>query len=131
MVNRESLEKDFSFLNSRKDVLAILLYGSMVKGEETPRSDIDICIVAPECNDRAGLLMQIFRNIDVFSKRYDVKIFEELPLYIQIQVIQKHDIIYANDVYEMYEYFYYFRKLWDDQASRQHMTKEDFAEMIK
>ena len=63
--------------------MAVLLYGSVVKGEETPRSDIDICLVAPTCKDKAGLLREVHRNLDVFSKKYDVRIFEELPLYIQ------------------------------------------------
>ncbi|MBU3966877.1 MAG: nucleotidyltransferase domain-containing protein, partial [Euryarchaeota archaeon] len=100
--------------------MAVLLYGSVVKGEETPRSDIDICLVAPTCKDQAGLLREVHRNLDVFSKKYDVRIFEELPLYIQIQIIENHEIIYTKDVYEMFEYFYHFRKLWEDQASRQH-----------
>ncbi len=130
MAERESIEKEFSFLFVRKDLLAVLLYGSVVKGEETPRSDIDICIVAPTCKERTGLLREVHRNLDVFSKKYDVRIFEELPLYIQIQIIENHQIIYTKDVYELYEYFYYFRKLWEDQASRQHVSKEELTMML-
>lgn len=130
MVKREAIEKDISFLFARKDLLGVLLYGSVIKGEETPRSDIDICLVAPTCMDKAGLLREVHRSLDVFSKKYDVRIFEELPLYIQIQIIENHEIIYTKDVYEMFEYFYYFRKLWEDQASRQHVTREELAEML-
>ncbi len=130
MAERESIEKEFSFLFVRKDLLAVLLYGSVVKGEETPRSDIDICIVAPTCKERTGLLREVHRNLDVFSKKYDVRIFEELPLYIQIQIIENHEIIYTKDVYEMFEYFYFFRKLWEDQASRQQVTREELAAML-
>jgi len=130
MVKREAIEKDISFLFARKDLLGVLLYGSVIKGEETPRSDIDICLVAPTCMDKAGLLREVHRSLDVFSKKYDVRIFEELPLYIQIQIIENHEIIYTKDVYEMFEYFYYFRKLWEDQASRQHVTKEELSAML-
>ncbi len=130
MVKKETIEKDISFLFVRNDLLGVLLYGSVVKGEETPRSDIDICLVAPACKDKAGLLREVHRNLDVFSKKYDVRIFEELPLYIQIQIIENHEIIYTKDVYEMFEYFYYFRKLWEDQASRQHVTREELAAML-
>jgi len=130
MVKREVIEKDLTFLFTRKDLLAALLFGSVVKGEETPRSDIDICLVAPACKDRIGLLREVHRNLDVFSKKYDVRIFEELPLYIQIQIIENHEIIHTKDVYELFEYFYYFRKLWEDQASRQHVTKEELAAML-
>jgi predicted nucleotidyltransferase len=71
----------------------------------------------------------LFRS-DVYTKKYDVRIFEELPLHIQIQIIENHEIIHAKDIYEMYEYFYHFRKLWEDQASRQHVTKEELAMMM-
>lgn len=130
MAKIASIKKDFSFLFGKKEVLAVLLYGSAAKKEETPRSDIDICIVAPDAEKRAELLNKVYRNLDVFSKKYDVRIFEELPLYIQIQIIQNHEVIYARDIYEMHEYFYYFRKLWEDQAARQHVTKEELATML-
>ncbi len=130
MAEVESIKKDFSFLFERKDVLAILLYGSAAKGDETPRSDIDICIVAPNCPDRYHLLTEVFRKLDVSSKKYDVKIFEELPLYIQIQIVLTNEIIYAKDIYELYEYFYNIRKLWEIQAERQKVTGEELAEML-
>lgn len=131
MVEKKSIEKDFSFLFEKKEVLAVLLYGSVVKGNETPRSDIDICVVAPECKDRAGLLREVYGNLDVYAKKYDIRIFEELPLYIKIHIILDHDVIHAKDIYDLYEYFYYFRKLWDDQAPRQHITKEELAMMLE
>ncbi len=131
MVKRESIEADFSFLFGKKEVLAVLLYGSVVKGEETPRSDIDVCIVASVSGNKVELLKEVYRNLDVFSKKYDVRIFEELPLYIQIQIIQNHEVVYTRDIYELHEYFYFFRKLWEDQASRQLMTKEELAAMME
>jgi len=130
MVEIEPIRKDFYFLSLRKDILAILLYGSVAKGEDTPQSDIDICIVSPSCKDKKSLLNEIYRKLDVFSKKYDVRFFEELPLYIQINVIKSNKIIYSKDVYELYEYFYYFRKLWEDQAMRQTVTAADMAEIL-
>lgn len=131
MAEQESIKKDFSFLFNKKEVLAVLLYGSVVKEEQTLRSDIDVCIVAPASENKAELLKEVYRNVDVFSKKYDVRIFEELPLYIQIQIIQNHEVVYTKDIYEMHEYFYYIRKLWEDQASRQHMTKEELGAMLE
>ena len=73
---------------------------------------------------------EIFRKLDVFSKKYDVRFFEEMPLYIQINIIKSNKIIYSKDVYELYEYFYYFRKLWEDQAIRQEVTAAEMAEIL-
>lgn len=130
MAGKESLKKDFSFLFDKEDVLSVLLYGSQAEHNETPRSDIDVCIVAPDCDDRKGLLREVYRNLDVYSKKYDVRFFEELPLYIQIQIIRQHEVIHVRDMLDLYEYFYQFRRLWDDQAARQQVTKEEMAGML-
>jgi predicted nucleotidyltransferase len=82
MVKRETLRKDFSFLIKREDVLAVLLFGSHARLEQDARSDVDICEVAPSCKDRLELLREIHKNLDVYGKNYDVRIFEDLPLYI-------------------------------------------------
>lgn len=130
MVEIESLKKDFSFLFGSDDILAILLYGSAAVGDETPRSDIDICIVLPSRKYMKDILNEIYRKLDVFTKKYDVRIFEELPLYIQINIIESNKIIYSKDIYELYEYFYFIRKLWEDQMMRQQVTADEMAEIL-
>lgn len=88
----EKIREDFRFLEKEKEVYAILLYGSYAKGEQTKRSDIDICVVAPKLKtpkEFARLLGKIWRNID--ANKYDVRIFEELPLYIKIEVIKNYE----------------------------------------
>lgn len=124
------MKRDFSFLLKREDVLAILLFGSQVKGAGDVRSDTDICIVAPACKERHGLLKEIYRNLDVYGKKYDVRIFEDLPLHIKMNVIEFNEKIYAKDPYGLYEYFYLFRKFLGDQARRQKLTKEEIAGMF-
>ncbi|GAH29227.1 unnamed protein product, partial [marine sediment metagenome] len=50
MVEKELLEQiysDFSIIIQKKEILGILLYGSYLLDNETSKSDIDICIVAP------------------------------------------------------------------------------------
>jgi len=47
MVERDALKRDLSFLLNRQDVLALMLFGSQARGAQTPRSDVDICVVAP------------------------------------------------------------------------------------
>ena len=130
MVEIESIKKDFSFLFGRDDILAILLYGSAAAGDETPRSDMDICIVLPSRKYMKDILNEIYRKLDVFTKKYDVRFFEELPLYIQINIMKSNNIIYSRDIYELYEYFYFIRKLWEDQMMRQQVTAAEMAEIL-
>lgn len=130
MVEKETIKRDFSFLSKREDILAILLFGSRAKGVEDARGDTDVCIVAPACKERFGLLKEVYRNLDVYGKKYDVRIFEDLPLHIKMNVIEFNEEVYTKDPYGLYEYFYIFRKFWEDQARRQKLTKEEIAGMF-
>jgi predicted nucleotidyltransferase len=105
----------------QNNVLAILIYGSVAKGSENERSDIDICIVAP--NAKSSHLYT--KLLPLVRKNYDIKIFEDMPLFLKMEVIKNHKIVYAKNVYQLYEYFYKFRKIWKDQEHRQKLTKDD------
>lgn len=123
----EKIKRDFAVLTERRDVLAVLLYGSQASGDSTPRSDVDICIVAPEA-DRDSLFRTILKY---FREPYDVKIFESLPMYLKIQVIKNHVLIYVRDILDLYEYFYTYRRLWKDQERRNTLTEEDIEALLK
>ena len=103
------MKRDFEMF--KDDALGILLFGSSARMEDVERSDIDICIVRP-AND--GLLTEMNRML---GGKYDIKIFENLPLYIQIEIIRDHKIIYGDEV-ELSAYFYRFRRLWADMVPR-------------
>ena len=127
MVKKELLDQiynDFSFVIKEKDILGILLYGSYSKRQNVNRSDIDICIVAPN-EDLHQLLSFVLQNINVSAKKYDFRIFNELPLYIKIHIIEDGLLIYSSNKLDLYEFFFIYRKLWDDQKHRQKISKED------
>ncbi len=121
----KTLNDDFSFLKDDSRVSGVLLFGSRVGGDIT-RGDYDLCVVSPESKPSL-VLSEIYRHVDVYSKRYDVYVFEELPLYMKMEVISNHKIVFARDVPELYEYFYFFRKLWKEQEIRQNVP---VAEML-
>ena len=127
MVKKELLDQiynDFSFVIKEKDILGILLYGSYIKRQNVNRSDIDICIVAPN-EDLHQLLSFVLQNINVSAKKYDIRIFKELPLYIKIHIIEDGLLIYSSNKLDLYEFFFIYRKLWNDQKHRQKISKED------
>lgn len=103
----ESLREDFrEFADS---CLGILLYGSYARGEETKRSDIDVCLVRPE----DGIFDRVMHKL---GGKYDVKVFEDLPFYVRIEVIKNHIRIYAKD--ELDFYLYKQRKIWKGMERR-------------
>jgi len=121
MASRDDLAKDFSFLKEK--VLAVLIFGSSVK--EKGR-DLDVCIVSGA--DPKDVLKDVFVNVD--TSKYDVWIFEELPLYMKMEVIENHEIVFCRDEAELYEYFYFFRKLWKDQKRRNSLSEEDIKSIL-
>lgn len=112
----KKIKNDFKPFHNK--VLGIVLYGSQQKGTQNNRSDIDICIIAPDENPKT-----LFK--ETLPLNYDIKIFETMPLFLKIQVIHHHKILYTKDRYALYEYFYGFRKFWDDQKYRQHVTRKE------
>ena len=133
MVKKELLDQiynDFSDVIEKKDILGILLFGSYGKSQNTNRSDIDICVVAPN-EELHELLSFILQNINVGVNRYDIRLFKELPLYIKIHVIEDGILVYSLNELDLYEFFYIYRKLWEDQKHRQEISKDDLLQFLK
>ncbi|MFW6145140.1 MAG: nucleotidyltransferase domain-containing protein [Candidatus Natronoplasma sp.] len=135
----ENLKEDFSWTREDDRVLAVLLFGSLVEDDEHLQSDIDVTLVVPgassyyyDCEgvsdekvDIKDVLLKVFRRVNTVSKNYDVHVFEELPLHIQHKIIEEHEVVYTADRLGMHEYFYNYRKLWNDQKHRNTMSKEE------
>lgn len=123
MISR--VREELDWMQEIPEIDAVLLFGSQIEGTATDASDYDLCVVASRlqsADEQAELLGKIWRQLD--ADKYDVWIFEELPLYLQMTVIGNHEILFCDDVPELYEYFYRFRKQWRSQAQRQSLDYE-------
>ena len=123
---KRRVKKDFEPLLD--DILGILLYGSLAAGEDSGRSDIDISIVAPAIDDKIGFSRRILSSVR--DARYDVRVFELMPLYLKAEVVEKGEVIYTKNIFKLYEYFYYFRKIWEDQKHRQKLSKKEVLQLF-
>lgn len=99
------------FAGIKDEVTGVLLFGSAAKGELTSRSDIDIALVSPRDKN---VLRKVFART---GATYDVKIFEELPLLVKMDIIAHHRVILGDEV-ELSHYFRVFRKEWNDMHVR-------------
>jgi len=103
------LRKEFEFIS--KEAEGIVLYGSHAAGRADARSDIDICIIRPKTRE---ILNTIYAKV---GGKYDIQVFENLPLYIKMGVIQNYMVIYGDEPAISY-YLYGFRKQWDEMKYR-------------
>lgn len=107
---KDQILKDFD--SFKGEVLGIILFGSQALNRGLERSDIDICLVAPE-KDTKELFEKILESR--VTESYDVKIFETLPLYMKGEVLESAKIVWATDKSELSYYFYKWRRLLNDQ----------------
>ena len=93
--------KGISHIQGFEKVQFIIFYGSAACGKATPDSDLDICIYFEGINDEASRF-----RFEVLSKigdeRFDVQIFQQLPLYVRIQVL-KGVLLFYRDLPFVYE----------------------------
>ncbi len=94
----------------------VIIYGSYASSNFTSRSDIDIAILTMKSNPTEN--KKIWESaLGKVPDRFDLKVFELLPLEVKASIIQNHIVIFGNPL-EISEYFYHFRKLWDDLKPR-------------
>lgn len=99
----------------------VVLYGSYVSGRFTPRSDIDIAIISTETDPRKNKKIW-FELLGKVPEKYDLKLFELLPLEIKASIMDNYLVVFG-DALDISEYFYHFRKLWQDSKHRYHANR--------
>lgn len=94
----------------------VVIFGSFVSGGYREGSDIDIAVITRIRDDRKNIpiLKELFTKV---SSVYDLRIFELLPLKVKASVMEDYTVVFGDEI-EISEYFYYWRKLWNDVKHR-------------
>ena len=108
------------------NVKFIFLYGSQVSGKANKMSDYDLAVYYDgDKKERFNFL--ISAN---FNGKFDVKIFQDLPLFIRKEVLNGK-LIYAKDkefvyrvVYQTIKDFEYFKRYYYDYIGLERITWE-------
>ena len=116
----KKLKKVPSFAN----VKFVFLYGSQTDGKANKMSDYDFAVYY-EGNKKERFNFLIGAN---FSEKFDVKIFQDLPLFIKKEVL-KGRVIYAKDrgfvygvVYQTIKDFESFKRYYYDYIGLEKIT---------
>ena len=109
----KNIKEKLKFFEEKYDVV---IYGSYVEGGVRPNSDIDIAVLSYKTEKDENIKLHE-ELLGKFPLKYDIRIFELLPIYIQISIIKNYIVIFGN-LLEISEYFYFFRKKWDDCKHR-------------
>jgi len=106
-MDRKQIEKNFEFIKDK--VFALILFGSFARNEQTEKSDIDICIVVKDKERIKEVWDKILES--GLTAKYDIKIFETLPLKLKVEIMRGGKIIWCENEKELDYYFWKYKKL--------------------
>lgn len=112
-ISLNEIKNDLEYLNDYWTVV----YGSYITEKFMPnRSDIDIAVITREKEELTNKNIWI-KLLEHSKIVYDIKIFELLPLYIKMNIINDYTVLFGDPL-EISEYFYFYRKIWKDMEPR-------------
>jgi predicted nucleotidyltransferase len=93
-------------------ILAVLLYGSQARGDSSPDSDTDVCLVLSASADSRGEGPQTHLDYLAFSD-LDVRVFQRLPLYIRQRVLKDGKVLHVKNEDDLYEIAFRAVRAWE------------------
>ncbi len=97
------------------DVLAVVVYGSVARGERY--RDVDVCIVL---DSRTYSDLELSEKKLAFQSKVssdvDVQVFQQLPPYIQQRVLADGDVVFCRDFDRLYDLSFLAVKKFEDLA---------------
>lgn len=100
-----SIDKQLARLLSKAredgDILAVFVFGSTARGEQTAASDVDVCLVLqPQKYDPLTLSRKKLAYLQQLD--LDIQIFQQLPLYIRRRVLKEGKVLFERDTDALY-----------------------------
>ena len=76
--------------------------------------DVAIITSVRDKDSNSKLWLSLLEKI---TPRYDIKVFELLPLFLKIEIIQSYCVLFGDSL-EISEYFYHYRSIWKEMVGR-------------
>jgi len=97
----KQLERLLSKAREDSNILAVLVFGSTARDEQTAASDVDVCLLLqPRKYDSLALSRKKLAYLQ--GNDLDVHVFQQLPLYIRRRVLKEGKILFARDLDALY-----------------------------
>lgn len=87
----------------RAKIIFIVLYGSVAKGKSISLSDIDIAVYYHgDKKERFDFRIKILGRV---NNKFDIQTFQDLPLYIQNDILSTGKVIYYKEYKDIFNIF--------------------------
>ena len=98
----KELEKIVKKARKDENVLAVILFGSYARGEAKPNSDVDICLVLKK-EFKRDFTEKKLEYLSEFSDRFDIHVFQQMPLYLKIRVLREGKVLLNKNYDELFQ----------------------------
>ena len=107
------MERFLEVVQQDHAVLAVILFGSRARDGHTPTSDTDLCLVLPfgkdTADDQMTVRMRYLKEDDL-----DLRIFQQLPLYVRQRVLKEGVVLFCRDLDALYAIAYRTAQAFED-----------------
>ena len=113
MDTTRQLERLLRKAREDRDVLALILFGSAARADQTPTSDVDVCVIL-QARKYSSLALSR-KKLEYLKKGdLDVHIFQQLPLYIRRRVLKEGQVLFERDTDALYELAFRTAQAFED-----------------
>lgn len=116
--------RDFAPLAQR--ALGVFLYGSHAAGRAHARSDVDVCVVAGPGLPAEEAQREAWR----IAGPYDVRVFEDMPLWLQGQVLKGGKLVLARDPAALHDYLRPRWKQGEHERRRIRLSPDELQRLL-
>jgi hypothetical protein len=84
------------------EILSVMLFGSIARGEKTQHSDVDVCLVLyPKKHSKLSLSEKKL----AYSKHenVDIHVYQQLPIYIRQRILKEGKVLFCRNEDMLYE----------------------------
>lgn len=99
------LKKVIREIKKDKEVIAIMLFGSYARDRKYAR-DVDLCVVLDKNYNAKELFAKRLKYLSRAQDKFDIQIFQQLPLYVRISVLKEGKFLYLKDKRKIYNISY-------------------------
>ncbi len=97
---KQKLAELVSKVKKDKEILAVMIFGSFARGEKF--EDVDICLVMGK-NYGLAKAGKMRTELSSLSDKFDVHIFQQMPLYIRARILKEGKIIFYRNRDALYD----------------------------
>ncbi len=95
-----------------KEVIAVAIFGSYARNESY--QDIDLCLFLKNKKYNKTQLSKKKLKYASENEKYDIQVFQQLPIYIRKRILKDAKILYCKDEDILYDIYFQTIKEFDD-----------------